>query len=163
MDTYIFNTSGPSYQIVPVIHQLECFAFGPTALQHVFPNLTAFRAQSGVSTIRDVSCHSWELQVTGSTPTSEGLIGVYTFYADSKTNAPVRFHFTGHNTLLGGSHVDEYYMDYMYIRDGPVDDSIFQQFPQQMKCNAGRNLNRNPLQDVNGIVFSPLSHHSDYE
>ena len=36
--------------------------------------------------------------------------------------------------MLGGSHIDEYYLDYIYVRDGPVDENVFSSLPALMNC-----------------------------
>jgi hypothetical protein len=43
--------------------------------------------------------------------------GKYTFYVDAATGAPVTFKMQGHNAVLGGSHSDEYWMDYLQVSD----------------------------------------------
>ncbi|KAI9918486.1 hypothetical protein PsorP6_012262 [Peronosclerospora sorghi] len=37
-DVYIYNTSGTSYEIVPVIRKRKFFQSGSNTLRHVFPN-----------------------------------------------------------------------------------------------------------------------------
>jgi C1A family cysteine protease len=39
-------------------------------------------------------------------------VGEYTFYINAKTGIPVRFHMMGHSVFNGGSHMEEYFVDY---------------------------------------------------
>lgn len=135
-DVYIFNTSGPSYQIIPVITTLTCFKTDPSPLQHVFPDLTPFEPQHGVTLIQGRSCFSWKYITPGDKPTADGLFGEYTLYVDQETNEPVRFHYVGRNGMLGGSHIDEYYLDYLYIREGPIEEHVFSALPLLMDCKS---------------------------
>ena len=47
---------------------------------------------------------------------------------------PTRFAFTGHNVVLGGSHFDEYIMDYHSVTAGAVDPMLFDP-PAGMECH----------------------------
>ena len=47
---------------------------------------------------------------------------------------PIRFAFTGHNVVLGGSHFDEYIMDYHSVTAGAVDPMLFDP-PAGMECH----------------------------
>jgi hypothetical protein len=66
----------------------------------------------------------------------EKWLGAYTFYtvagADG-VHTPIQFKFTGHNVVLGGSHFDEYVLDYHSVVEGPVDEELFQP-PMGMTC-----------------------------
>ncbi|OQR90454.1 cathepsin, cysteine protease family C01A [Achlya hypogyna] len=135
IDEYILNTTGPSYQIIPVIDQITCFKVGPSPLQHVFPNMTAFEPMYGKSVINSRNCYSWKYSVEA-TPDSQDYLGVYTLYVDVETNEPVRFHFIGHNIVLGGSHMDEYILDYEYLRAGPVAPQVFTYRTSNMNCTS---------------------------
>ncbi|TMW64239.1 hypothetical protein Poli38472_012861 [Pythium oligandrum] len=134
-DIYIFNTSGSSYQIIPVIKELKCFRSDPEPIQHVFPNMSLFEPQHGVTLVHGRSCLSWRYVTPGNDPTPAGWKGEYTLYVDQTTEKPVRFHYIGRNPMLGGSHIDEYYLDYEYIREGPVDDHVFSTLPSMMNCS----------------------------
>jgi hypothetical protein len=158
-DVYIFNTSGISYQVIPVIKDLKCFQTDPQPLQHVFPDLSLFEAQRGVYLIRGKSSYVWKYKTKGKGPTAEGLLGEYSFYVDSKTNQPIRFHYVGRNAMLGGSHIDEYYLDYLYIREGPIDPHTFSALPSIMNCTKLSDYHgptRMPLQDVSLFCVSRL-------
>ncbi|KAI9989775.1 hypothetical protein PInf_020062 [Phytophthora infestans] len=48
-DVYIYNTSGTSYQIIPVIRERKCFKSGSESLQHIFPNMTLFEPNTACS------------------------------------------------------------------------------------------------------------------
>lgn len=69
----------------------------------------------------------------------ESWLGNYTFFTeqqDDGTHTPIRFQFTGHNVVLGGSHFDEYVMDYHSVTAaGPqgLDPTLFQA-PAGMEC-----------------------------
>lgn len=160
-DVYIFNTSGPSYQILPVIRQRKCFKVSdPQPLQHIFPNLSLFEPQHGVFLVEGRPCFTWKFRTKSAEPTDDGLLGEYTFYVDQHTERPVRFHYVGRNGMLGGSHIDEYYIDYTYIREGPVNEEVFTSLPQSMNCSELSNYNgpaRFPQQDVRACQLLGLS------
>ncbi|CAI5719200.1 unnamed protein product [Peronospora destructor] len=135
-DVYIYNTSGTSYQIIPVIRERKCFKFGSESLQHVFPNMALFEPQHGIFLVEGRPCFSWKFITKLHEPTSDGLLGEYTLYVDQKTERPVRFHYVGRNGMLGGSHIDEYYLDYIYVREGPVNEDVFSSLPALMNCTG---------------------------
>ncbi|OQS02482.1 cathepsin, cysteine protease family C01A [Thraustotheca clavata] len=135
VDEYILNASGSSYQMLPVIDSIKCFKSGPTSLQKIFPNVTAFEPMYGKSIVNSRSCFSWKFTVEKS-PDSQARLGVYTLYVDAETNEPVRFHYIGHNVMLGGSHMDEYIIDYEYIRAGPIAPQIFTYRVESMNCST---------------------------
>lgn len=150
MDVYVYNISGTSYQINPVVHEQQCFKTHTNRLQHVFPNLTLYEPESGYALINGISCQSWHYATEGEGPTPEGLMGIYTLYVDASDNRPVRFHYVGHNVMLGGSHLDEYYIDYHFVKSGPVDDELFRTLPKNMDCHKmdGLKTKSMPLNDV---------------
>ncbi|DAZ93356.1 TPA: hypothetical protein N0F65_011882 [Lagenidium giganteum] len=154
-DVYIFNTSGPSYMIIPVVRELKCFRTDPQPLQHVFPNLSLFEPQHGVYLIEGRSCFGWKFTTKGSEPTEDGMLGEYTLYVDQETQEPVRYHFVGRNTMLGGSHIDEYYLDYHYVRAGPIDSHVFNALPSVMNCTNFSQFHgptRTPAQDLHMLM-----------
>ena len=69
----------------------------------------------------------------------EKWLGNYTFYTEENTDGthtPIRFEFTGHNVVLGGSHFDQYVLDYNSVTPaGPegLDPNLFQP-PAGMEC-----------------------------
>lgn len=78
-------------------------------------------SRAGQETIRDVVCDKWfysyikyanNTDYETLTPDNFNHVGNYTFYVDAKTGQPVRFHMIGHNVFNGGSHLEEYYVDY---------------------------------------------------
>ncbi|KAI9915697.1 hypothetical protein PsorP6_008049 [Peronosclerospora sorghi] len=87
-DVYIYNTSGASYEIVPVIRKRKCFKSGSNSLQHIFPNLTLFEPDHGVLLVQGRPCFSWKFITQPHEPTSDGLLGEYTLYVDQKTERP---------------------------------------------------------------------------
>ena len=147
-DVYIYNTSGTSYQIVPVIRERKCFKYGSESLQHVFPNMDFFEPQHGIFLVEGRPCFCWKFITKPHEPTPDGLLGEYTLYVDQKTERPVRFHYVGRNGMLGGSHIDEYYLDYIYVREGPVDEDVFSSLPALMNCTE-------MLDDHEGPSHSP--------
>ncbi|KAF1334904.1 Cathepsin, cysteine protease family c01a, partial [Globisporangium splendens] len=133
-DVYIFNANGPSYQIIPVIREQKCFKADPEPIQHVFPNVSLFEPQHGVVSIGGRPCFSWKFITKRDTPTEDGLLGEYTLYVDQETEKPVRFHYVGRNAMLGGSHIDEYFLDYDYVREGLINEHVFTSLPSMMNC-----------------------------
>ncbi|KDO18268.1 hypothetical protein SPRG_21558 [Saprolegnia parasitica CBS 223.65] len=149
VDEYIFNTTGSSYQLLPVIDAIQCFQTDASPLQLVFPNMTAFEPMYGKSVVNSRNCYSWKYSVD-SKPDAQGRLGVYTLYVDVDTNEPVRFHYIGHNVMLGGSHMDEYILDYEYIRAGPVAPQIFSYRVASMNCTPlGPDVVNAPLRPTN--------------
>ncbi|KAG2510562.1 hypothetical protein JM16_008501 [Phytophthora kernoviae] len=155
-DTYIFNTSGPSYQIIPVIHERKCFKSASEPLQHIFPNMSVFEPQHGVFLVEGRSCFSWKFVTKLHEPTEDGLLGEYTLFVDQKTERPVRFHYVGRNGMLGGSHIDEYYLDYIYVREGPVHEDVFSSLPASMNCTEmpgdDSGPSRRPKEDIHLLM-----------
>lgn len=133
-DVFIFNTTGLSYQIIPVIREQKCFVADPEPLQHVFPNMSLFEPQHGLTSIAGRPCLSWKFVTKRDEPTVDGLLGEYTLYVDQEHEQPVRFHYVGRNAMLGGSHIDEYFIDYNYVRAGPVSVHVFSSLPSRMNC-----------------------------
>ncbi|RLN66227.1 hypothetical protein BBJ28_00022018, partial [Nothophytophthora sp. Chile5] len=156
-DVYIYNTSGPTYQIIPVIRERKCFKSESEPLQHIFPNMGVFEPQHGVFLIEGRPCFSWKFVTKLHEPTTDGLLGEYTLYVDQKTERPVRFHYVGRNGMLGGSHIDEYFLDYLYLREGPVDEHVFSSLPASMNCTAmpgdSGGPSRNAKEDVSGLSY----------
>jgi hypothetical protein len=156
-DVYIFNTSGTSYSIIPVIRERKCFKIdGPSPLQHVFPNMSLFEPQHGVFLVGGRPCFSWKFRTSTDEPTADGLLGEYTFYVDQVTEHPVRFHYVGRNGMLGGSHIDEYFIDYDYIREGPVSELVFTELPKSMNCTEMSEYDgpaRSPQRDVRALCW----------
>ena len=62
--------------------------------------------------------------------------------------------------MLGGSHIDEYYLDYIYVCEGPVDEDVFSSLPALMNCtemiNVDGGSSRNPKQDVRRFCLPNL-------
>ncbi|KDO29683.1 hypothetical protein SPRG_05635 [Saprolegnia parasitica CBS 223.65] len=111
--------------------------------------MTAFEPMYGKSVVNSRNCYSWKYSVD-SKPDAQGRLGVYTLYVDVDTNEPVRFHYIGHNVMLGGSHMDEYILDYEYIRAGPVAPQIFSYRVASMNCTPlGPDVVNAPLRPTN--------------
>ena len=66
-----------------------------------------------------------------------GTYKLYTILVDGH-HSPVQFRFTGHNVILGGSHFDEYVMDYHSIVVGAPPSGRFEP-PMGMSCRAEGN------------------------
>ncbi|KAH9115027.1 hypothetical protein AeMF1_010946 [Aphanomyces euteiches] len=153
---YIYNTTGQSFMVIPVIDTVKCFAGGPMSLQHIFPNLSHFQPVYGKSNINSIDCFAWKYDVS-KVPDNSSYLGTYTLYVDAATNDPVRFHFVGHNVVLGGSHLDEYIIDYNYLRKGPVAPQTFHYRVDTMNCtNEVVNAPLGPLNDIH--MRMPDSH-----
>lgn len=121
VERYIYNASGQGYQIVPTAmdgenSQETCFLSGENmAPVSLFPDLTNFPTEpdAGPCDVNGVACAAFTLD----SPTFDddvGFIGNYTLYVDATSGAPLRFHFTGFNVVLG-SHYDEYIFDYLKV------------------------------------------------
>ena len=104
VERYLYNASGPAYQIVPtsedgITSAETCFVSGekyePVSL---FPDLTNFPTtpDDGECDLNGVACASFTLR----SPTYDedtGFDGNYTLYVDASDGTPLRFHFTGFN------------------------------------------------------------------
>ncbi len=121
VERYIYNRSGPAYQIVPTsadgdTSEETCFISGenyePVSL---FPDLTYFPTEpdSTDCELNGVACASYTLRSPTYNETT-GFDGNYTLTVDAKDGTPLRFHFTGFNVILG-SHYDEYIFDYLKV------------------------------------------------
>lgn len=124
VERYIYNRSGPAYQIVPTsadgdTSEETCFISGenyePVSL---FPDLTYFPTEpdSTDCELNGVACASYTLRSPTYNETT-GFDGNYTLTVDAKDGTPLRFHFTGFNVILG-SHYDEYIFDYLKVEPG---------------------------------------------
>ncbi|ETV95386.1 hypothetical protein H310_11267 [Aphanomyces invadans] len=133
---YILNVSGPSFQLIPVIASIRCIADGPSSLQHIFPDLSRFEPVYGKTLVNSIDCFSWKYDVAGS-PDNSSYFGTYKLFVNAATNEPVQFHFVGHNVILGGSHTDEYIIDYNYVRAGPVAPQTFHYRVDTLNCTKG--------------------------
>jgi hypothetical protein len=77
-------------------------------------------------------------------PDAGGYVGEYLFYSferdrpaeegGGRETVPVRFRLDGHNVVLGGSHSDDYRLDYLSFRAVPQDASHFKK-PVGMPCH----------------------------
>ena len=108
VERYIYNRSGPAYQIVPTsadgdASEETCFISGenyePVSL---FPDLTYFPTEpdSTDCELNGVACASYTLRSPTYNETT-GFDGNYTLTVDAKDGTPLRFHFTGFNVILG--------------------------------------------------------------
>ena len=101
-------------------------------------------------------------------PNPEGYVGTYSFYVDARNGSPVRLHMKmGHNVVLGGSHYDEYIVEYVDVSAQTYQDPSLFAPPSTMECidfgqisggptgehkmrasRHGARTFRNPLQDI---------------
>lgn len=82
---------------------------------------------------------------------TDGHYGEYRLYIDIENDQPVQLHYVGRNLMFGGSHVDEYTLDYEYIRAAPIERHVFSTLPSLMNCTNISDYvgpSRNPMQDV---------------
>ncbi|RHY26229.1 hypothetical protein DYB32_007797 [Aphanomyces invadans] len=155
---YILNVSGPSFQLIPVISSIRCIADGPSSLQHIFPDLSRFEPVYGKTLVNSIDCFSWKYDVAGS-PDNSSYFGTYKLFVNAATNEPVQFHFVGHNVILGGSHTDEYIIDYNYVRAGPglsyslAMNHLGDLTPNEMKAFLGHKTVKRALDNRAGGVY----------
>ena len=114
--------------------------------QSVFPMLSSFSKQPQQESVtiplpspsgatKTVLCDVWRFiagthQQSGdynsTLPDANSYSGVYTFFVNAQDGTPVTFSMRGHNVLVGDSHVDEYWMDYLSVISlENVDDFLF--------------------------------------
>uniref|UniRef100_A0A7S2WHS9 Uncharacterized protein n=2 Tax=Mucochytrium quahogii TaxID=96639 RepID=A0A7S2WHS9_9STRA len=150
-NVFIYNTTGPSYTIGPVLDHKECQynngkEYNETTgegmgspLQDVFPKdfEALFTKNETTVMLRGEECDVYTYSYNGRLADKDGYLGNYTFYVSKKDQHPMRLYFHGHNIFLGGSHVDEYVLDYHNFvdlsRSGGVHDDLFKP-PAGMKC-----------------------------
>lgn len=130
-NTFRFNASGvgsaneTAFEIIPVIDHLDCFAHPTMGYRTVMPDPSPFVLRDFQNTVDGILCDVWELVQIDLNETSQ-LQGEYTLYTDAATGLIVRFAFLGHNTLFGGSHNDEYRVDYRdWVLGDAIDRSVF--------------------------------------
>lgn len=123
MDLYYFNKSGfvdpddptskqTDFEILPVIDHKECFAHPQKGHRTILPDVSSFVKIEGEYEVDGQSGFSkWILDQPTLNMTSTN-IGIYHIYADAKTGLIRRYNFLGHNSVFGGSHTDEYLIDY---------------------------------------------------
>ena len=156
MDTYYMNTEAASFQIVPIIDKMTCLKTGDAgdvSLSHPFPDMELFNLIDDATTslITDafpegVDTHVWEYKYgkdvdskgdsTFNPPDAGSYVGTYRFYVDANTGKPIRHHMVGHNVNLGGSHYDEYILDYVSYTPTTASQILDSNFapPPHMKC-----------------------------
>jgi C1A family cysteine protease len=159
MDTYIYDSreSSTSHAVYPVQDTLTCFRYPSDGyIPEVFPEMKYFTKQDGTEIIvtqahpSGVQCDIWTYAFdtvsddpsgggTAVLPNDDGYSGQYVFYVNAKNGKPVQFHMYGHNVAVGGSHVDEYILDYLdYQEVDKVADFLFKP-PSGMPCHEGSN------------------------
>lgn len=178
-DTFILHKDKPSYEIVPVITTLTCLETQPQDLSHVFPDLSLFELDEAESPTTvttathpdGVDCDTWTYTTPSATadangnatarlPVNGGYAGSYKFYVDADNGNPVQLAFVGHNVVLGGSHYDQYIVNYLSVHEHPegIEKSWFEA-PFGMVCEPSdqpfgptvtghHKTFRNPLTDI---------------
>ena len=137
--------------------ELKCFTSKAEIPQHVFPKISLFEAEHGLFLVKGRSCYSWKYTTQKKVADSDGHYGEYRLYVDAENGHPVRLHYVGRNLMFGGSHVDEYTLDYEYIRAAPIEQHVFSTLPALMNCtniSSYGGPTRNPLQDVLYLFLS---------
>lgn len=114
-----------AFEITPVIDHKDCFAHPTMGYRTVMPDPSPFVPKNHQEEVDGILCDVWELVLNTLNETSQ-LVGDYTLYTDPATGLIVRYQFLGHNTLFGGSHSDEYKVDYRdWVIGDDVDESVF--------------------------------------
>jgi hypothetical protein len=162
---------------VPVYSQQVCFNTGIesdfTTFPSLFPDLSLFSLNDDQEPIDDpansgkkVTCDVWQynagsLEKNGNStwlkPDALGYTGTYKFYVRGDNGQPVSFRaVNGHNVVLGGSHYDTYYLDYISVNKIARLDDYHLQPPTGMPCISGSSTfgpkgqmtRSNPLDDL---------------
>jgi hypothetical protein len=149
---HLFNDTGLSYQVVPELTSKRCFSFdkGPRGAkpQDIFPKRFHELFSEDVdgdasgAVVNGVACRTFKYEHrNGTEADADGYLGEYRFYLNRETLEPVQLHFVGHNVFFGGSHIDEYVLDYSDFKDlsgeGGVKPALFAP-PAGMPCTDGR-------------------------
>ncbi len=140
-NTFSYNAAenGTNYAVVPMFDKLQCyrtFHLDEQELPNLFPYLPSFTKTDKQEVVNGVKCDVWTYSYINKVekdgwvahlPDERGYSGDYTFYVNAENGMPVALYTVGHNVLLGGSHTDEYWMDYNYVRAvDSVDADAFQ-------------------------------------
>jgi len=157
-NTFLINTSGPSFKISPIVTTLSChYTTEPAAVEPVIPDLNAFVELGDWRKVdlvdrNGIRSDGFEFTINTGMPvkaskdatwnsynpkTGAKYAGKYTFFVNATAGgAPVNLTFKGHNTLLEASHFDEYsivYREFYYSEQG-IDEAIFKP-PLGMPCS----------------------------
>lgn len=172
-----------SFQLYPAEQSLLCSKTPFSGFSDPFPNLNLFCRDNVFSTgcptavtVNGVQAHRYTYSYTDPRTGNDGKYnydlpdnnapgyrGVYHWYQDARTGAPIRFHVVlGHSVVFGGSHVDEYILDYMFFRESPLwPEEEFFAPPKHMPCEETENP-FGPTTDVRK-VRSTLSSYGAHE
>jgi hypothetical protein len=164
-NVFLANTSGLSYELLPVVHSLRCLSTpGVSAIERIIPELDIFYKSGSYRMVDLVDEHglhsvgyefllqtvhprlpeqnaSWKFD----DPTKQSkYAGKYKFIVNATAGGiPVNLTFLGHNNIMVPSHIDEYHVVYkaFYDRSGPepIDESFFRP-PQGMPCKSFFNV-----------------------
>eukprot|EP00238_Polyblepharides_amylifera_P012279 CAMPEP_0196576208 /NCGR_PEP_ID=MMETSP1081-20130531/5528_1 /TAXON_ID=36882 /ORGANISM="Pyramimonas amylifera, Strain CCMP720" /LENGTH=532 /DNA_ID=CAMNT_0041894757 /DNA_START=236 /DNA_END=1834 /DNA_ORIENTATION=+ len=168
MNKFFYDAKGAleqSFEILPVVDKLECFAHPTMGYRKLLPDVSQFVHVPGGENINDVKCEVWKLDQKTLNLTS-GMIGTYTLYVDATTHLPVRFHFIGHSPLFGSAHSDEYQVDYSAWKLDVIDTTAFDlpkpfTVPKCIENSARPTMTvrpwRDPTLDLTSIF--PENHH----
>mmetsp|Transcript_27401 Transcript_27401/g.42614 ORF Transcript_27401/g.42614 Transcript_27401/m.42614 type:complete len:789 (+) Transcript_27401:58-2424(+) len=163
-NVFLANTSGLSYELLPVVHGLRCLSTpGVASVERVIPDLNIFYKKGSsrqVDLVDEHGVHSEGYEFTLQTehprlhtqnasweyynPTKRELYaGKYTFIVNATAGGiPVNMTYFGHNNIMVPSHIDEYYIIYkaFYERSGNGIDESFFRPPQGMPCKSFFNV-----------------------
>lgn len=159
--TFIYNNmTQMSYSLYAAEQSLLCSATQFSGFNTPWPDLGNFCRSNNargcpVSTsVNGVPAHMFEFKFSDvqANPNSDsdfnppnnvgpGYVGWYRWYQDAATGLPLRFHtIVGHNVVFGGSHVDEYVVDYLYFAPAPMwPAEEFFSPPYGMPCSQSSN------------------------
>lgn len=153
-------STGLAYQIYAAEQSLACTATQFSGFNTPFPDLSQFRAVNDVTgcprveDINGVDVYRFDFNYTDPKQNTNsasrfdppnqdgpGYVGIYRWYQNAKTGAPVRFHtIVGHNVVFGGSHVDEYIVDYISFQASQAwPEAEFFLPPAGMPCTQSNN------------------------
>lgn len=161
-----------SFTLTPVNGEMSCYAQTGSPLYNVFPDLSLFKMEPlkhghhvthkvttrafphGTECValtyeHDASTKHSNGNSTATLPDKGGYAGQYTLYISAETWMPVRLTEGGHNVILGGSHPDVYYLDYIQINEltESIDSTVFEP-PLGMPCQGGVTPSGGPTMNV---------------
>ena len=152
MDVFLYNATGTSYRLHPRMTAQVCTSsFGPnydnstgknigTLPIDVFPTAgqDKFSLEETI-TLGGVRVDVFTYERTESLPDDDGYLGLYKFYVTKDSpRVPVQFTFLGHNTVFGGSHFDEYVIEYTHFKRVESVSEYFFRPPRGLTCTLER-------------------------
>eukprot|EP00930_Biecheleria_cincta_P044346 TRINITY_DN30464_c0_g1_i1.p1 TRINITY_DN30464_c0_g1~~TRINITY_DN30464_c0_g1_i1.p1 ORF type:complete len:682 (+),score=104.70 TRINITY_DN30464_c0_g1_i1:38-2047(+) len=169
-DTFLINTTGKSYELVPVAERLSCLRTDSVHhVELVVPDLALFLRNGSnrkVILVDENGAQSlgYEFTLNLSSPTLssdsqwtyykplQSFVGKYTFIVNASAGGtPVNITYRGHNAFFVQSHDDEYHIVYrsFHLRPEGIDKYNFVP-PQGMPCQdymnpTGPFMQRRPM------------------